>query len=88
LIRYGQRFADKWLARAKVLVAPVTSRRAIATMTFDHAGTPAMVTLDRVKLQIGWRIRDIHARSGDLRAGRGEVTSALPPPPDKGRLVD
>jgi hypothetical protein len=75
LIRDGQRFADKWLARAKVLVAPVTSRRAIATVTFDNAGTSTMVTLDLAELRIGWRIRDIHARNGDLRAIKSHIAS-------------
>jgi hypothetical protein len=43
-------------------------RRAVATVTFENAGTPTMVKLDLVKLPISWRIRDIHAGSGDLRA--------------------
>jgi hypothetical protein len=60
---------DSWLlARVNVAVVPVTQRRAVATVTFDNAGVPTMVTLDLVRLRIGWRIRDIHAKSGDLRA--------------------
>jgi hypothetical protein len=57
--------SDSWLlTRVNVAVAPVTPRRAIATVTFDNAGVPTMVTLDLVRLRIGWRIRDIHARKG------------------------
>jgi hypothetical protein len=43
-------------------------RTAVATMTFENAGMPTMVKLDLVMLRIGWRIRDVHAGSGDLRA--------------------
>jgi hypothetical protein len=61
--------ADSWsLARVNVAVASIARRRAVATVTFENAGVPTTVRLDLVRLRIGWRVRDIHARSGDLRA--------------------
>jgi hypothetical protein len=52
-------------------------RRAVATVTFENAGTPTMVKLDLVMLRIGWHIRDVHAGSRDLRAVLGELIFIL-----------
>lgn len=60
--------ATTWsFATAHVAVAPRGPQRAIATVTFDQGGKPRTIRLDLIRLRSGWRIRDIHAPSGDLR---------------------
>ncbi len=70
--------ADRWsLKSVRVAIAPHGPRRALATVTFHDAGRPKTIRLDLVRLPAGWRIRDIHAPSGDLRAAHAEVTSGV-----------
>jgi len=61
--------ASSWSFKAvRVAISPLGVRRAVATVTFDEAGAAKTIRLDLVRLRIGWRITDIHAPSGDLRA--------------------
>jgi hypothetical protein len=61
--------AREWLVtRLKIAISHTASQRAVATVTFDSLGQAITVRLDLAKLAIGWRISDIHAKSGDLRA--------------------
>ena len=52
---------------AHVAIMPHGPRRAVATVTFAEEGKRKTIRLDLVRLRAGWRIRDIHAPSGDLR---------------------
>jgi hypothetical protein len=52
---------------AYVAIVSHGPHRAVATVTFDEAGKRKTIRLDLVRLRVGWRIRDIHAPSGDLR---------------------
>jgi hypothetical protein len=61
--------AKTWsFSSVAVEVTPAGPRRAVATATFDEAGAAKTIKYDLVHLRAGWRIRDIHAPSGDLRA--------------------
>lgn len=41
--------------------------KATATVSFKNIGMPTTVTLDLVKLAVGWRVNDIRWRDGSLR---------------------
>jgi hypothetical protein len=61
--------ADSWLIRrVRIAIVPTGTRTAKATVRFRNLGKEAALKLDLVKLSIGWRIADIHLKSGDLRA--------------------
>jgi hypothetical protein len=61
--------ASSWSFKTvRVAIAPHGPRRAVAAVTFDEAGARRTIRLDLVRLRVGWRISDIRAPRGDLRA--------------------
>jgi hypothetical protein len=63
-------------ARARNARAGRTPARGVATVTLENAGVPLLIRLDLVRLAVGWRIRDTHVPSGDLRAVHDAMTRA------------
>lgn len=62
--------AQDWdITGFQVTVRDIAPQKATATATFKNTGKSVKVTLDLVKLDAGWRIRDIHwsSREGTLR---------------------
>jgi hypothetical protein len=72
--------AKAWsFTAAHVAIVSRGPGRAVATVTFAEDGKRKTIRLDLVRLRIGWRIRDTHAPSGDLRKGL-----MVPVPPGQG----
>ncbi len=61
--------AQDWeIADLRIEVKDSGTTRATGTVTFRNAGDPRRVALDLVKTSAGWRIAEIKAPSGSLRA--------------------
>lgn len=61
--------AQDWeIANLRVDVTSTSHRSATGTVTFANAKEPRTVTLDLVKTGSGWRIAEIRAPSGSLKA--------------------
>ena len=61
--------AQDWeIADFAIDVKDVAPNKALGTVTFKNAGEDKTIALDLVKLKDGWRIDEIRAPSGSLRA--------------------
>lgn len=60
--------AQDWDISKLSISAQVDGTKAIALVGFENQGKPVRLTLDLIQTPVGWRIADIAAPSGSLRA--------------------